>query len=387
MSYLNEAKGMFQELVEIRRYLHQNPEIGFDLENTSKFVFDKLTEYGLAPEYIGENGVTALIGEGDRTVLLRADMDALPIKEESGLEFSSQNEYSHTCGHDIHTTSLLGAAKLLKQNESQLKGQIKFLFQPAEELLVGGKAMVEAGILENPKVDIGLACHVAPDSKKGIAIKGGTLYTAGNNFKMKVKGEGSHGARPHKGIDPVLAACTIVSNMQSIITREIPMNESAVITAGKFIANGSQNVIPGEVNIEGTVRTFNPATQEYIKKRLPEFVRLLGEAQRVEVDFEFTSDVPSLVNDEELTAELKPVAENLLENDLEVYELPQAFASEDFAFIAQEVPSLYFRLGMADPERENYPVHHQKVVFDEDLIPYASALFCELSSKWLEKNS
>lgn len=394
MTYIEKAKSLFDEMKETRRHLHQNPEIGFDLKNTASFVKDKLREYGLEPEDIGENGVTALIGKNEgKTILLRADMDALPIKEQSGLEFSSNNDYSHACGHDIHTTTLLTAAKLLKENEDQLQGRVKFIFQPAEELLVGGKAMIDAGILENPKVDVAMGLHVAPNIPvEGVAVvEEGTWMTFANNFRIVVKGDGAHGATPYEGIDPVMIGTQIVNGVQEILTRELPFDRSATLSMGKFIGDGAINVIPDEVIIEGTVRGFDNDTQEYIKERLPQLVKQLAEAYRGSAEFEFLSDCPSLTNDGDFSRAAISYLEEIAEGEFDLHRPNfKAHASEDFAFYAQKVPSFFFNILTPNPDADKdnlYAVHHPKVVFGEAMMPKAAAMFAHVATRWLEDNA
>lgn len=383
LSYLNEAKEILNELIEWRRYLHQNPEVGFDLPNTSKFVKDKLTEFGYEVEHLLEHGLIAEVGQGDKTILLRADMDGLPIQEESGLDFASNNDYSHTCGHDIHTTIMLGVAKLMKEHEDKLEGVVRFEFQPAEELLIGSEAMVEAGLLDG--VDVAMAAHVQPMAPASIMFKEGASLAAANNYRIKVKGVGAHGAMPHNGIDPVFIASEIISASQTLVAREISFAESAAITTGGFDSPGSRNVIPSEVTIEGTLRTFSEKTRAYLKERLPELAEGIARAYRGETEFEFLSDVPVLENNPELTRSVRQYAEDVLEGEYDVTEFEPMQASEDFAVVSQKVPTTYFFIGM-NPEGETpYPVHHPKVVFNEEMMAPAVAVFLTSAINWLKE--
>lgn len=385
MSYLNEAKDILNELVEWRRYLHENPEIGYDLPNTSQFVKDKLIEFGYEPKHLLEYGLIAEVGQGEKKILLRADMDGLPIKEESGLEFTSKNDYSHTCGHDIHTTIMLGVAKLMKEHEDELEGVVRFEFQPAEELLTGSETMVEAGLLEG--VDVALAAHVQPMAPASIMFKEGASLAAANNYRIKVKGVGAHGAMPHNGVDPVFIASEIISASQTLIAREIPFSESAAITTGGFDSPGSRNVIPNEVTIEGTLRTFSEKTRAYLKERLPELAEGIAKAYRGETEFEFLSDVPVLDNNPELTHTVRKYAEEVLDGEYEVTDFEAMQASEDFAVVSQKVPTCYFFIG-ANPEGvDAYPVHHPKVVFNEEMMAPAVAVFLKSAITWLKENN
>lgn len=387
MNYLEEAQKLYDEIVENRRHLHANPEIGFDLPNTAAFVKEKLVSYGYEPEEIMENGIIALAGKpGGKTLLMRADMDALPMQEDSGLEFASGNDYAHTCGHDVHTAIMLAVAKLIKQNEDALEGQIKFEFQPAEELLIGSEAMIEAGLLENPKVDAAMAAHVNPLEDTGFIFNSGLSMASANNYRLKVKGVGAHGAMPHNGVDAVFVAAQIINAFQFLVTKEIPFGNSAVITTGGFNSPGSRNILPSEVTLEGTMRTFDVEIQKYLKERMPEIAKAIAEAYRAEVEFEFLSNVPPLENDEAMTTEVRGYAEDLLGDKYDFFSAEKAQASEDFAFVSQQVPTVYFNIGMKQDGVDAYPVHHPKVVFNEDMLVPTAALFAEAATKWLANN-
>lgn len=384
MNYFNEAKEIFEELVEWRRYLHENPEVGFDLPNTSKFVKDKLVEFGYEPRNLLEHGFIAEVGQGEKTILLRADLDGLPIKEDSGLGFSSKNDYSHTCGHDIHTTIMLGVAKLMKQHEDKLEGVVRFEFQPAEELLIGSEAMVDAGLLDG--VNAALAAHVQPAAPASIMFNEGPSLAAANNYRIKVKGVGSHGAMPHNGIDPVFIASEIISASQTLVAREISFAESAAITTGGFDSAGSRNTIPNEVTLEGTLRTFSEDTRSYLKERLPELAEGIAKAYRGETEFEFLSDVPVLENNPELTRLVRKSAEDVLGDEIEVTDFEPLQASEDFAVVSQKVPTTYFFIGMKQEDVEVYPLHHPKVQFNEEMMAPTVAVFLNAAITWLAEN-
>jgi len=388
MNYIDEAKAIKDELVGYRRHLHENPEIGFDIPNTAAFVTEKLNEFGLEPKGIGENGVTAVIGkEGGKTIMLRADMDALPIVEQTGLGFASKNDFMHACGHDIHTTMLLGAAKLLKQNEDQLEGQVKFIFQPAEELLIGGKAMVDAGILENPKVDAAMGMHVWPTGKKGISVRKGTFMASANNFKITITGKGAHGAMPSNGVDPVYIGAQIITSVPEITARELELNKNATITMGKFIGDGAVNVIPNEAAIEGTIRTFDNDSRKHVQKRFVEIVKGVAEMYRGEAEVEFLCDVPVLVNDEDFSEKAIGYLEEAAEDQFDIFDAPQAAGSEDFAYYADEVPSMFYLVNMPNPDSDvHYNVHHPEVIFDEDMMPIGSGSIAHAATRWLEEN-
>lgn len=392
MDYILNIKDEYPEMLEVRRYLHANPEIGFELDNTVSFIKKKLDEYGIEHQDIGKCGIVAKVGnDTGKAILLRADMDALPIIEESGLDFASKNDFSHACGHDMHTTILLFAAKLLKKNENQLKGCVKFIFQPAEELLVGGKAMIESGVLENPKVDVAMGLHVVPNTPvTGVALRGGGPWmTSANNFWIVVTGSGSHGAMPHTGIDPVYIASQIVIGSSELTTRELPFDNSAVITFGKFIANGSMNIIPSNVILEGTIRTFSNQSREYIKNRFPEIIKSIASTYRGSAEIEFLCDCPVLINDDSFSKQVIHFIHEISDNNFDIYDGVLAHASEDFAYYANEVPSFFFNLcnPLKEENKPLYPVHHPKVVFDEKMMPIGSAIMAHTATRWLEENS
>lgn len=388
MNYIERAQAIKDELIEIRRHLHRNPEIGFDLPNTAAFVKEKLTAYGLEPQDIGKNGVTALIGKpGGKTILLRADMDALPIKEQTGLDFASENDYMHACGHDIHTTMLLGAAKILKENEAELEGQVKFIFQPAEELLIGGKAMVDAGILETPTVDAAMGMHVWPSDQKGISVIKGVFMASANNFKITINGKGAHGALPQTGIDPVYIGAQIVTGVPEIIAREIAFDKSALITMGKFIGDGAVNVIPDKATIEGTIRSFNNETRLFAQKRLVEVVQNIAETYRGTAEVEFLCDVPVLINDVAFSEQVIQYLEEAAEGNYEIFNAAPLGGSEDFAYYANEVPSMFYLLHMPNPDSDVHrPVHHPEVIFDENMMPIGSGSIAHAATRWLADN-
>ncbi|MHB0809194.1 amidohydrolase [Facklamia sp. HMSC062C11] len=394
MDYLVRAKELLDDMVSNRRYLHQHPEIEFKLDNTVSFVKDKLKSYGIEAQDIGDHGVTAVLGDpSGKTYLLRADMDALPIQEATGLDYASKNQYMHACGHDIHTSMLLAAAKMLKENEANLKGQVKFIFQPAEELLVGGDAMIKAGILENPKVDAASGLHVVPNMPISGVMPGKNIGAAGAiNFDIVVKGEGSHGASPVDGKDPVLAASQIVIGVQSMLTREIPHTRSATLTIGKFIAEGSYNVIPGKAELAGTIRFHNNETRDYIAERFPQLVKAIAQAYRCEAEVSFKCNCPTLVNDPAVADAANTYIRELSDNGQRFKYIPNpgtslSGGSEDFAHYTYYVPSTFFYL-FCPPKGVEKPkaVHHPEVQFDEDMMPVGAAALATIATRWLADN-
>lgn len=395
MSYLEKAKALYEDAKAVRRDLHQNPELGFELPKTLEIVAKQLDDFGIAYEKM--EGTDALVGtfgnpDQGKTILLRADMDGLPMKELSGLEFASQNGNAHTCGHDMHAACLLIALKILKDDEANLKGQIKFLFQPAEETLRGGALMVENGILENPAPDAGMALHMWPSGKElGILIQKEETLASALNFRIKVKGKGAHGAMPFNGIDPVFVGSQIVNAANGILARELPSNKGASLSMGLFEApNGAVNIIPESVTIEGTSRSLYPESAKLVAERLPEIVEHIGKAFRAETEYEELANVPTLVNTPEMSAMVKEVAEEVLNGEYAVEYIEPMLASEDYAHIASHLPeSCYFFVSCPMPDEDGnvFAVHHPQVKFNEEALIFGPATMAKSAAQWLENNA
>lgn len=389
MNSLHRALELRDQIIADRRYLHEHAELGFDLPETTAYVKEKLAEMGIEAKEIIKGGVSALIGGGDKggkTFLLRADMDALPIPEESDLPFAASNGNSHSCGHDAHTAMLLGAARILKERETELKGGVTLMFQPAEELLSGAGAMIAAGVLKDPKADCAMMLHISSVAPKGIGVKTGPRFASSDNFKITVKGKGTHGAMPEKGVDPILIGSHIVIGIQELVSREISFAKSAILTIGHFEGGKQCNIIPSSVCIEGSMRTFDNETRQHLVKRLPEAVDLIARTYRGEVDFEYLAGVPVLVNEERLTNDLARYARELAGDKFEVYTCEATTGSEDFALVAEHIPACMFSLGAPDPDpAKQFPLHNAKVSFDESALPIGAAVMAECAFRWLEE--
>lgn len=385
---LNEAKEMQGELSRVRRYLHQNPELGTTLPKTVAFVTEELDKMGIAYRVCEDSSnVIAQIGEGGKCFLLRSDMDGLPIHEESGEEFASQNGCMHACGHDMHAATLLGAARLLKEHESELKGTVKLLFQSGEETFSGAKEAIKAGVLEDPKVDVAFAMHVAPDEKNTEIKYGEYPMTSVYGFRITLRGKGTHGSTPENGIDPINTGVHLYLAFQELIAREICAHEEAVLTIGHFESGKVFNVIPEEAVLEGTLRTYKREVREYIIRRIEEVTKSVAETYRTEYKIEVLSDVPSCICDMDLTNEiLESIRE--LDESIELSPTFHAMGSEDFALISQYVPTSYFFIGAGVEEKEAWVGHHNpKARFNETCLPVASAIYANAAIKWLEKHS
>ncbi|MDO4266487.1 MAG: M20 family metallopeptidase [Eubacteriales bacterium] len=386
---LKEAKDLSAELVSWRRNLHQIPELDLSLPQTVAFVTSKLKEMDIPYQVIADGaGVVALIGKGDRCFMLRSDMDALPVEEESGVPFASKNGCMHACGHDLHTTILLGTAKILKAHESELKGVVKLLFQPGEETFRGAEKVLECGILENPHVDAAFAMHVGSTTPVGIIAYGDNPMSSVYGFKITISGRGGHGSTPEMCIDPINAGVQIYLALQALIARECPPSAEAALTIGQFAAGHASNVIPDKAVLQGTLRTFDPKVREDMIRRINEIVPAVAEAYRSKTEIEVLSNVPSVVCDKELNAEFAEVISGL-DPALQVYPLFHAMGSEDFAFISEKLPnSAYFAIGAADPDQSKwYAQHNPKVLFNEDCLPIGVASYAAVAMNWLSKHA
>ena len=390
MNYYERALELKDETIANRRHIHKNAETGLDLPKTKAYVMEKLTEYGLEPKDCGY-GVTATLGKGGKVLLLRADMDALPMPEESGEEFAClTGKEAHTCGHDFHAAMLLTAAKMLKEKEDTLEGTIKFMFQPAEETFEGSKNMIENGILENPSVDAALAYHVSP-GKMPIGLfmyndKDTMMYSV-DGFKITIHGKGSHGAYPHVGVDPINIGVHIHLALQELIARESDPTHSCVLTIGQFAGGTAANIIPETAVLQGTIRTNKPEARELLVRRMKEVAEKTAAVYNGTVDIEMISEVPPLICNPKLTDEVVGYMQELGIPGLTPYPGISASASEDFAVIAERVPStfMYLSAGYLD-ERGQYPAHHPKAQFNEDVCPIGAACLAHCASQWLKNN-
>ncbi len=391
MDFYNRALELKDETIQNRRNIHKNAEVGLDTPKTKAFVIEKLKEYGLEPEECGY-GVTALLGKKEgKVLLLRADMDALPMAEQSGEEFACPSgEEAHTCGHDFHAAMLLTAAKMLKENEDLIDGTIKFMFQPAEETFEGSKNMIENGILENPKVDAALAYHVSP-GKMPVGLfmynsKDTMMYSV-DGFKITIKGKGSHGAYPHVGVDPINIGVHVHLALQELIARESDPSKACVLTVGQFKAGTAANIIPEQAVLQGTIRTNDNEAREKLVRRMKEVAKKTAEVYNGTAEIEMISEVPPLICNPEFTNEIVSYMKETNIPGLMPYPDVSASASEDFAVIAEKVPStfMYLSAGYMD-ERGEYPAHHPKVRFNEDVCPIGSACLAHCAVEWLSKH-
>ncbi len=393
--FLETAEAIENEIVENRRWLHAHAETEFDLSETTAFVKEKLQEMGIQYTDCGKCGVSAIIGKNEgKTFLLRADMDALPINEESALEFSCKKGNMHACGHDMHTAMLLGAAKILKKFENEINGTVKFMFQPAEEILSGAKNMIDNGVLKNPDVNAAMMLHVMA----GFPLKSGTVIVpvsgvgapAADYFTINIQGKGCHGSTPQLGIDPVTAAAHILLGLQEISARELGVTDEALVTVGSFHGGTAGNVIADSAVLQGTLRAFDDTVRDKIKKRITEISESIGCAFRAKVTVTFGSGCPTLENDKELIDFTEKALVELLGEDGVINastfgaENTHKGGSEDFSYISKEVPAVMLALAAGEPEKGfQYHQHHPKVVFDEGVLKIGSAVLAFNAFKWL----
>ena len=396
---LNEAKALEPQLQTWRRTLHRHPEVGFDLPQTKALVKQALTAMGYAPQDCGKAGVIALVGgkKPGKTLLLRGDMDALPIQEQSGEEFSSEIPgRMHGCGHDMHTAMMLGAAKLLKAHEDEIEGTVKLEFQPAEEIFQGSPDMIANGLLEDPKVDAAVMFHVLA----GMPLPAGTVLVPGGGITMAsceqyhivVHGKGGHGSTPHACVDPITAAAHIHIALQEINSRELDPNAFGVLTTGCFKAGAASNVIPDTAEMFGTIRTTDPdnKTGELIRKRMTEIAQGVALAFRCTAEVEFSDYCPCMVVDKALAADALTYMTDLLgAGAMDMTPLTGGKAgggSEDFAFVSHEVPTVSMFLSAGNSKDGYlYGQHHPKVRFDDSILYEGSAAYSYFALRWLSK--
>lgn len=384
---LQEAKSIEKELIQWRHSLHRIPESGLHLPQTAAFIKEQLTNMGITfQEYKTCSCITAVLGTGDKCFLLRSDMDGLPIPEESCEPFASKNGCMHACGHDLHATILLGAARLLKAHESELKGQVKLLFQPGEETFDGAKAAVDAGVLETPHVNAAFAMHVASVLPAGSIIYGTSPMAAVYGFRMILTGKGTHGSTPHLGIDPINTGVHLYLALQELISREVSPTEEAVLTIGRFEAGKVSNVIPERAVLEGTLRTFKPEIRNLLISRIREVAESISKTYRTDLKFEVLSDVPPVSCDKTLNEEILSSIRNLDET-LNLLPSYHVMGSEDFAFISEKVPSSYFGLGAAIKDKSQwFGQHNPKVRFTDTCLTTGAAIYAKTALDWLSRH-
>ena len=409
-TFMQEATALQNTLIESRRFLHTHPGLGFDIQDTYQYVHDKLVQMGYAPHSYGKAGLivscghttTSADGKKTKTILLRADMDALPIREEADVEYASTNGKMHACGHDMHTTMLLGAAQLLKNHEDELKGQVILCFQPSEETLKGAKDMIDAGLLRDTTPDAALMIHVTVGMpfKTGTVVvcDGGVSAPAADYFTIHIQGKGCHGSMPNNGVDPITVAAHIITALQEIQARELSIVDEAVLTIGTIHGGNAANVIPDTVELGGTIRTYDEEVRAYLKQRMTEIATGIASSFRATVEVDFGSGCPTLKNDNDLAVcslqyvrELLGPAKAFSTGQLNAMSgggnTSKSSGSEDFAYVSQEVPSIMFAYAAGEPAKGyQYPQHHPKVKFNDEVLANGSAVYAYTAMRWLEEH-
>lgn len=384
MNYINRANELKDEMIAHRRFFHTNAEIGLDMPLGVEYVENELKKIGLKPERCG-CGVTALIGSGDPVLLLRADMDALPMEEKSGLDFASITGNTHACGHDFHAAMLLGAAKMLKENEKALKGTVKLMFQPGEEILKGGENMVENGVLKDPVPQAALSFHIGPEGTPGDFFAGGSgaMMLSCSSFEITVHGKGGHSGYPHKAVNPLNAAVQIYTGLSQLRAYETDPESMTVLTVGSLCGGTEYNIIPEKAVIKGSLRTSTEEVSRRINDRIKEMSQGIAESFGCTCDIKMLTDNPPLICNTELSEKMAGYITEIMGR--EPAGSINSSGSDDFACVTSRVPGAYFFL-CAGTGREKNMSHSPDVIFNEDVLPLGAACYCFCSEKWLKEN-
>ncbi len=393
-SILQSALELQPQTVQDRHFLHEHPELGMDLPVSADYIKTRLRAIGLQPREICRSGIVATIGRPGKTILLRADYDALPIEEQADVPYKSLNPgVMHACGHDTHASMLLCAAQILKSMENELSGTVKLMFQPNEENTdksgSGAAHMVRAGVLEDPHVDAALALHMGVPQKLG-TIRGcaGPTNTSLDSFVIHIQGKGGHGAMPHACVDPINAGVHIHLALQELISRETPPWDTVSLTVGAFHAGDAANVIPDTAELRGTMRTYNQQTRQHLRERMTVVTEGVAAAYGAQAHVDFIQQMDACCTDAAFLDAIKPFVTEILGAENCEFQAPPIMPSEDFSEISSRVPSAYLTLGFGD-ESEGccYAGHHPKVVLRDDGMPYGAAVLANCAVEWLKKVS
>ncbi|MBJ6362764.1 M20 family metallopeptidase [Paenibacillus sp. GCM10012307] len=392
MSIYEAALKWKDEAIKLRRHIHQHPELSNQEFATAELVAEFLTSLDIEVERIGPTGVAGLLrGSGEGPVFgIRADMDALPIEEQTGLPFASVNSgIMHACGHDMHTAILLGTAAVLSERREQIKGTVKFVFQPAEEVMSGASNLVEGGVLDNPKVDAMIALHVWPDAPAGtIALKKGAMLAAADAFEIRIVGKGGHAAYPHRTVDPVIIAAQVISALQTIVSRNVSPLDPAVISITQLSSSSQAfNIIANEVRLGGTVRTHHPDVRSAIPKQMEKLATAITESFGGQAEFIYSKGVSPVINDERIIDIIEEAASSVLGREGVVYLKEASMGGEDFGAYLEHIPGAMFRLGTVaeDDHRSRLPLHHESIIFDERAMVSGIAVLAETALHFFRK--
>ena len=390
--YLERANELVPEMVANRRHFHEYPELRDELYETVKYVRAQLEEMGYEVQEICKCGLVALAGgkKPGKCILIRGDMDALPMPEETGLPFSSKNAGAmHACGHDFHMAMLLGAAKILKEHEDEIEGTVKICFQPNEETFGGAKAMIDAGVLENPHVDVAFAIHIGPMADIGTLDYGkGLTMGSADGFDIHVNGKGCHGAAPHSGISPINIGVHIYLALQELLAREVNAVEQCTLTLGSMIfGDGATNVIPSEGHMYGTMRGFNGDLTKFMVRRVEEISKGTAQVFGGDAEVKWLFSSPAMYCDPDFTNDVVRYATDVVGAERMIPKKARATGSEDFAYFGQKVPSQIFWLGGGvDDKSKRISNHNPKVLFSEEALPYGAAVYAQCAIEWLKEH-
>lgn len=393
VNFLNEANNIKDELIKIRRDIHENPEIGFELYRTSKLVKDYLKSLGIPYYATAKTGVCGIIkGEksgNNKVIALRADMDALPIEEKNMFSYKSKIKGKmHACGHDGHTAILLGVSKILNKYKSDFSGTVKLLFEPAEETEGGAPIMIKEGVLDDPKVDYIVGLHVTEELECGkIMIKNGVTHAASNPFKIRIIGSGGHGAHPNDTVDPIIISANVINAIQTIISREISPLNSALITVGSIHSGTASNIIPDEAYLTGIIRTMSKDDRDFVKIRLKEVVKGICNSLNAQCEIIIEEGYPCLYNDDEVVEMIKNSAVKILGGNHVVRQRDPSMGVESFAYFAKERPSAFYFLGTKNKVKNtDKPAHSSCFDIDEDALPLGVSVQCDIAYEYLTRS-
>ncbi|MBS3807234.1 MAG: amidohydrolase [Bacteroidales bacterium] len=385
------ARKYFEEVVEIRRHIHQYPELSFHEYDTARYLESLLHKMGLESRRVAGTGLTGMLGmtdESKKTIALRADIDALPVFEKNKLDYSSKYEgRMHACGHDAHSAMLIGALKILRDMEGHLEGNIRYIFQPGEEKLPGGAwEMIRAGVLNNPKPDLIIGQHVYPELSTGqLGFKPGPYMASTDEIYLTIRGKGGHGAMPNQYDDTVYLATQIIQSLQQIVSRKTPPTIPTVLSFGKIIANGATNVIPDEVYMEGTFRTMDEKWRDKAHRLIREISRSIIRPTTAECDVHIKKGYPVLKNDEPSTNRAVEYSKQLL-GKTRIHPLEVRMTAEDFAYYTREIPGIFYRLGIRNKSGGiNNPLHSSSFNIDEKAMETGMANMAWLAISFLSE--
>lgn len=374
---LSEAKKIENEIINLRRKIHMYPELGFEETKTSELIYNYLKDLGLDVKIMAKTGVVGLLkGNGDKTIAIRADMDALPIQEENDIDYSSKIPGKmHACGHDVHTAALLGAAKILANLKDSLRGNVKFIFQPAEETTGGAQPMIEEGVLDDPKVDAIIGLHVDPELEAGeIGLTCGKAYASSDMFDITVKGKSSHGAEPHKSVDSIVIAANIINALQTIVSRNVNPLSPVVITIGSIEGGYARNIIANKVRMSGIIRMMEEDKRDIIVERVVKISKNIAESMGGTVEFKRMEGYPCLINENRMTDLVKISASRILGAN-NVKDVPPTMGVEDFAYFLKHAPGCFYKLGCGNKAKGiDKPIHNNMFNVDENCIAIGIAV-------------